>query len=96
MVKCAACGCESPDGAAWCELCKEPFDKPRKPADPGPIPPEFLALDQGGKIPELPGWVRHAAVAAAVGLAALGWLMGRSARQSAQMPAAQTPALPSQ
>ncbi len=26
-VKCPACGFDSPDGASWCDFCKEPFRK---------------------------------------------------------------------
>jgi hypothetical protein len=25
--KCPACGFDSPDGAQWCDMCKEPFQK---------------------------------------------------------------------
>lgn len=78
MVKCPACGCETPDSAQWCGFCKEPFRKASRPASAGPspaaqikaedpwtaIPPEFRALDTGGNIPALPAWCRYAAWAA--------------------------------
>ncbi len=32
LVKCPACGFESPEGAQWCDFCKEPFNKKPKPA----------------------------------------------------------------
>ncbi|HAM36244.1 MAG TPA: hypothetical protein DEB40_12685 [Elusimicrobia bacterium] len=76
MVKCPACGFESPDSAQWCDFCKEPFrkaskkepsiqpppEKPKIEAVPnGQIPPHFLDMDTGGNIPVLPSWVRYAA-----------------------------------
>ncbi len=59
MIRCPACGFESPDTAQWCDFCKEPFRKAPQPK-PG-IPPEFLALDTGGKITSTPPWLRYAA-----------------------------------
>ena len=72
-MKCPACGFESPEGALWCDFCKEPFKKKAAPA-PSPdqeprlgpealkLTPEELAfLDDSGKIPSLPPWVRYAA-----------------------------------
>ena len=38
MVRCPACGFESPDAAQWCDFCKEPFRKPRPAAAPAPAP----------------------------------------------------------
>ena len=72
MVRCPACGFDSPDSAQWCDFCKEPFRQARPPAanpegvrkalEPGQgIPPEFLALDTGGKVPAAPRWLRYAA-----------------------------------
>ncbi|MCX5797372.1 MAG: hypothetical protein NTY77_17915 [Elusimicrobia bacterium] len=77
MVKCPACGFDSPDSARWCDLCKEPFRKARPEAAPAAkadpegarkapepgmgIPPEFLTLDTGGKVPAAPRWFRYAA-----------------------------------
>jgi hypothetical protein len=75
VVKCPACGFESPDEAQWCDFCKEPFRKARPATPPAKvdseavrkaldptdgIPPEFLALDSGGKIPPVPPWLRYA------------------------------------
>ena len=36
-VKCPACGCDSADGAAFCDLCKEPFLRKARPK-PAPVP----------------------------------------------------------
>ena len=74
-MKCPACGFDSPDDAAWCDFCKEPFRKgpppPRlsPPATPpvpegkrnGAPPAEFAHLDPGERIPTMPPWVRLAA-----------------------------------
>ena len=41
MPKCPACKFDSPEGAAWCDFCKEPFQKKAKPhpeAPPAPRP----------------------------------------------------------
>ena len=42
-VKCPACGMDSPDGAAWCDFCKEPFQK-KASAKPAASTPETAAL----------------------------------------------------
>ncbi|MDD5657453.1 MAG: hypothetical protein PHF00_09405 [Elusimicrobia bacterium] len=39
MVKCPACGFESPDGASWCDFCKEPFAKKAAPPEIPDAPP---------------------------------------------------------
>jgi uncharacterized Zn finger protein (UPF0148 family) len=39
-VKCPACGFDSPDGAVFCDFCKEPFGKAKKAA---PQTPDELA-----------------------------------------------------
>ena len=46
MVRCPACGFESPDAARWCDFCKEPFlKKPAPPPTPG-TPPAAPAPDK--------------------------------------------------
>jgi hypothetical protein len=39
VPKCPACAFDSPEGAAWCDFCKEPFLKKAKPA-PAPAKAE--------------------------------------------------------
>jgi hypothetical protein len=113
VVKCPACGFDSPDSAQWCDLCKEPFRKPRAAAGPAAkpdpegarkapepaaaIPPEFLALDTGGKVPSAPRWFRYAAWGSlVVWLIVLMTLMGAYlAKQRSQMQE-QAPGQPSQ
>ncbi|MCX5794470.1 MAG: hypothetical protein NTY77_03095 [Elusimicrobia bacterium] len=103
MVRCPACGCESPDSAQWCDLCKEPFRRGRPAAapaaNPAPagepktgIPPEFLALDTGGKIPAAPPWLRYAAwsVVAACVILIMAFLGAYLAKQSLPQPAQQS------
>jgi hypothetical protein len=105
VAKCPACGFESPDPAQWCDLCKEPFRNAPPAADPEGarkalpgqgIPPEFLALDTGGKIPHAPPWLRYAAwsILAAwfvVVMALLGAYLSRQDAQQQGRPAGQPP-----
>lgn len=37
-VKCSRCGFDSPDGASWCDFCKEPFAKKPKASAPAAVP----------------------------------------------------------
>jgi hypothetical protein len=68
--KCPACGFDSPDAAAFCDFCKEPFVKKPKPADPL----AGLTKEQAEKLPAAdllkkdlpprepaPAWLRPAA-----------------------------------
>jgi len=94
VVKCPACGFESPDPAQWCDFCKEPLRRERR-AAPAPdqkagepkkgIPAEFLALDTGGTIAHAPSWLRYAAwsVLAAWFVVVMALLGAYLARQSA-------------
>jgi len=57
-MKCPACGFESPDGAEWCDLCKEPFRKkaPKPPpAPPAPAPVRTEADPKGDPVAALSG-----------------------------------------
>lgn len=38
-VKCPSCGFDSPDGAQWCDFCKEPFKKKERPPATGATSP---------------------------------------------------------
>lgn len=54
-VKCPTCRFESPDGAEWCEFCKEPFRRkgtPTKPPDPASV--ESSLESDSEKMPEIP------------------------------------------
>lgn len=76
-VKCPSCGFESAQGALFCDLCKEPFQKPKKavPASAAKImeelakdlPKEALAkipahlMMDEEKVPVVKPWMRYAA-----------------------------------
>ena len=87
-MKCPACGFDSPEGAQWCDFCKEPFFKkapkptPARPTSGGVIPSEFAALDAGERIPIIPKWVRlvswgFLALWALVGLIVFGFYIAK-------------------
>lgn len=75
-VKCPSCGFESADGAQWCDMCKQPFNKARPAAaqavkDPPKAPEDLkkapadellkkLASEEQ-KVPPVPPWARMAA-----------------------------------
>lgn len=51
-VKCPSCGFDSAEGAAWCEMCKEPFGKPKPDEDLK----KLAALEE--RLPTIPRWAR--------------------------------------
>jgi hypothetical protein len=57
-VKCPSCGFDSPEGALFCDFCKEPFAKKKK-ADPlaGLSTEEILKKDLPPRA-EPPAWLR--------------------------------------
>ncbi|MBI4375351.1 MAG: hypothetical protein HY549_02765 [Elusimicrobia bacterium] len=67
-ARCPSCGFDSADGALYCDFCKEPFLKRKKPGAPEALASAASASDpllmlqaDEDKIPRLPGWVRVAA-----------------------------------
>ena len=63
-IKCPACGFDSPEGAEWCDFCKEPFRKkvrrpPPQPPAPVPqaaVPPEARLEGNGSLPPDFAGF----------------------------------------
>ncbi|MCX5788147.1 MAG: hypothetical protein NTX64_06515 [Elusimicrobia bacterium] len=61
-MKCPACGFDSPEGAEWCDFCKEPFRKkkapkpPPAPLPPAPAPAEAKPADSGSVPSEFTGF----------------------------------------
>ena len=102
-MKCPACGFDS--GALWCDFCKEPFNKKpsagpagRKKPQLGPealklTAEELALLDDSGRIPALPGWLRYAAWSLlaislmwALGMSWLVYGRYKASREQAQAP----------
>lgn len=85
-VWCPSCGFESPDGAPWCDFCKEPFGKKPKPAPPPnplaglskeqllELPAETLLKAEEPPPPSAPPWLRPLTWAMLVIWLALGGL----------------------
>jgi uncharacterized membrane protein YvbJ len=57
-VKCPSCGFESAEGAQWCDMCKQPFNK-AKPVTPDDFLKKLASEEQ--KVPPVPAWARMAA-----------------------------------
>lgn len=50
-MKCPACGFDSPEGAQWCDFCKEPF---RRKPEPAPAAPPAPAPGAAPAVPASP------------------------------------------